>query len=98
MPFTPWHRSAVWDAIATRTIRSGPSLRTSRSGFRLTDDPLSKGGAEASSLRQKLAVLRARTRHTRLESRPAGTPNITKLLGKLSRNVSDHENIPVFSG
>jgi hypothetical protein len=98
MPFTPWHRPAVWDAIASRTICSGSSLRTTRNDFRLTDDPKSKGGAKARhSVRNwRFYVAGHDTRASNRD--PRVPPDITDLLGKLPRNVSDHKNPPCFPG
>ena len=98
MPFTPWHRQAVWDVCASRDHPRGPSLRTSRSAFRLTDPTMSKGGAKARhSVRNWRFCVPARG--TRASNRDPRAPlNITNLLGKLPRNVSDHENLPCFQG
>src|SRR5688572_26007836 len=76
----------------------GPSLRTSRSAFRLTDDPMSKGGAKARhSVRNWRFYVAAHD--TRASNRDPGPGrDITDLLGKLPRNVSDHENLPCFPG
>ena len=98
MPFTPWHRPAVWDALRIPDHPRGPSLRTSRSGFRLPGDPMSKAGAKARHSGRNWRFL-AGAHHTRATK--AGGParaNLTDLLGKLPRNVSDHENIPCFQG
>jgi hypothetical protein len=76
----------------------GPSLRTSRSGFRLTDDPMSKGGAKARhSVRNWRFCVPAHRTHASNRD-PLVRSNITKLLGKLPRNVSDHENLQCFQG
>ena len=98
MPFTPWHRSAVWDATRVPDHPRGPSLRTSRSGFRLPGDPMSKAGAKARHSGRNWRFLAGahQTRATNAEG-PARA-NLTDLLGKLPRNVSDHENLPCFQG
>src|SRR5215203_2803414 len=76
----------------------GPSLRTSRSAFRLTDPTMSKGSAKA---RHSVRICRfgVSAHGTRASNRDPRAPrHITNLLGKLPRNVSDHENPQCFPG
>jgi hypothetical protein len=98
MPFTPWHRPAVWDATRIPDHPRGPSLRTSRSGFRLPGDPMSKAGAKARHSARNWRFDRAA--HATREPRRAriARRRVTDLSGKLPRNVSDHEKRPCFQG
>jgi hypothetical protein len=67
-----------------------------RSAFRLTDPTMSKGSAKARhSVRNwRFCVPAHDTRASNRDPRTAR--HITKLLGKLPRNVSDHENNQCF--
>src|SRR3982751_3144439 len=85
-----------------RSLRPGPSARTVVAHVAQRLPPYGpdneQGRCQSSSLRQNLAVLRARTRHTRLESRPARTPRHHESVRKTAKKRQRSRKSPVFSG